>query len=311
MVETRRLNELRTGMLARARWPSPPYLVALSGGADSAALAALALDTGASVEAVHVDHGLPASRILAAAAGGVANALDIRLRTVQIEVETGPSPEARARDARYAALCDVVGDHESVLIGHTRDDRAETVLLNLIRGSGLRGLAGVPFHREPNFYRPLLDATRAETREFATLCGLRFVDDPTNFDRSIRRNWVRLDLVPMLQQVNPSIVETLVRAGDGLLVEADYLDELVPEAGQNESSDIRLPIGELMAVSDPIRWRILNRALGGLRSAPGLSSVEFGRVGAVIEGRATGAELEGGLRVERHGPFLTVRGGGR
>lgn len=308
MVETRRLNELRTGILSRARWPSPPYLVALSGGADSATLASLALATGSGVEAVHVDHGLPASSLLADAARAVADALSIRLQTIKVEVEGGASPEARARDARYAALCEVGADAGSVLIGHTRDDQAETVLLNMIRGSGLRGLTGMPFHREPNFYRPILDVPRSETREFATLCGLGFIDDPTNFDRSIRRNWVRLDLIPMLQQVNPSIVETLARTGESLLTDADFLDGLVTDRELSDPTDVRIPIGELIAVPGPIRWRILNRNLASLRPSLGLSSNEFDRVGDVIEGRTSGTELEGAVRVGRDGPFLTLRG---
>ncbi len=294
-------------MLARVRWPTPPFRVALSGGADSATLAALALTTGEDVEAVHVDHGLPASSSLADAAAAIADALEIRLQTVEVEVEDGASPEAMARDARYAALGEVGESSGSVLVGHTRDDLAETVLLNLIRGSGIRGLTGIPYHRVPNFYRPLLDIPRSETREFATLSGLGFVDDPTNFDRGIRRNWVRLDLIPSIQQVNPSIVETLAQTSKTFLGDADFLDGLVPDSELIGSSDVRIPIGELVAVPDAIRWRILNRNLAGPRQSSGLSAAEFDRVGEVIEGRSSGAQLEGGVRVEREGPFLMVR----
>ena len=294
-------------MLARARWPSPPYLVALSGGADSATLAALAQATGEDVQAVHVDHGLPASSSLSDAAAAVADTLEIRLRTVEVAVKDGASPEAMARDARYDALRELGEGAGSVLIGHTRDDQAETVLLNLIRGSGIRGLTGMPYFREPNFYRPLLDIARSETREFATLCGLGFVDDPTNFERGIRRNWVRLELIPTLQQVNPTIVETLAQTGKALLGDADFLDELVPDSELTYPTDVQIPIGELIAVPDPIRWRILSRNLAGPRPSTGLSSVEFDRVAEVIAGRSSGAQLEGGVRVERDGPFLTMR----
>lgn len=307
MVETRRLNELGVGMSSRARWPAAPYRVALSGGADSAALAALALLTGNDVESFHIHHGLTDSDLMAEAAGNIASTLGIPMKVVGIEVEDGPSPEAQARDARYAAIAELGPGSDSVLVGHTRDDQAETVLLNLIRGSGLRGLSGIPYHREPNIFRPLLDVTRAETREYATLAGLRFHDDPTNFDRSLRRNWVRMDLIPTLQQVNPSIVDTLTRTAGNLLADADLLDESVPGRELIDATDAKIPIGELVAASQPVRWRMLNLRLEGLRPAPGLSSVEADRVGDVIDGRSVATDLEGGVRVERDGPFLVFR----
>ncbi len=307
MVETRRLNELGAAMLSRARWPAPPYRIALSGGADSAALAALALLTGNEVDSVHIHHGLPDSDLMAAAAGEVATLLGISMKVIQVEVGDGPSPEAQARHARYAAIDELGTSSGSVLVGHTSDDQAETVLLNLIRGTGLQGLGGIRYHREPNIYRPLLEVSRAETREYAALCGLRFRDDPTNFDRSIRRNWVRLELIPMLQKVNPAVVASLSQTAGSIRFAADFVESQTPGTSPgNVGPSIDLAIGELLAVPEPIRWRMLGDAIGRVRGTPGLERAEMARITDVIERRSSGTELEGGLRVRREGPSVRI-----
>ncbi len=136
MVATRRLIALVENALGRMSLPPGDLTIALSGGADSAALAYLARRCASSgVKGLHVDHGLPGSSMLATAARGVATALGITLEVVIVEVALGPSPEEQARDARYPVFHSRSGP---VLTGHTRDDDAETILINLVRGCGPR-----------------------------------------------------------------------------------------------------------------------------------------------------------------------------
>ena len=120
-------------------------VIALSGGPDSAAVAALAREAGICTRAVHVDHGLPASPAMRAAAIAVAEKLGIQLEVV--EVRPAGTSETELRAARYEALLEHVGPNETIVTGHTSDDQAETVLMNLFRGAGPRGLAGIPARR--------------------------------------------------------------------------------------------------------------------------------------------------------------------
>ena len=131
MVGTRRLIELVEGARSRTLLPDGEVTVALSGGADSAALAHLCVSSGAPTRAVHVHHGYPSSDTLTVAAENIAISLGIDLSTVEVEVSSGPSPEEMAHDARYRVLLAVEG---AVLTAHTRDDNVETVLINLIPG---------------------------------------------------------------------------------------------------------------------------------------------------------------------------------
>jgi tRNA(Ile)-lysidine synthase len=307
VVETRRLGQLVESLSVRARWPKPPYLVALSGGADSAVLASLAQRQGVDVRAIHVHHGLESSDQLAAAAERIAESLDMPIQIARVEVPDGSSMESQARDVRYRAFENASEGVESVLTGHTKNDVAETVLINLIRGTGTRGLAGIPYHREPNTFRPLLGVSRTETREYAILAGLDFLDDPTNFDRSIRRNWIRLEVIPLLQRANPAIVETLSRTADHLLADAETLDLLFDHSGAADSdSTVRIAIGDLVSSPDSVRWRLIDDRIGTMRNSPAVSSSELERIAEVIAGKSGGTELEGGLRVTRDGPFLQI-----
>jgi len=308
VVATRRLTELEREILQRARWPQLPFRVALSGGADSATLAALAAKCGELIGCVHVHHGLAASDDLAAAAADIAKALESKLDVVELTVPAGPSPEANARDVRYEALEQFCSEDAAVLVGHTRDDVAETFLLNLLRGSGLKGLAGIPYKRDPNFYRPFLGVRRSETREYASLAGLGFLDDPTNLDRSIRRNEVRLDLIPRMERLNPSIVDALGRTADHLLSDSDLLEQITPGTITAPNPDlVEIPVGVLAALPEGLRVRVLARQVALLRPATGLTAAEFDRIESVARGDTSAAEMEGGLRVQRNGPSVEIR----
>ncbi|MFP4074338.1 MAG: tRNA lysidine(34) synthetase TilS, partial [Actinomycetota bacterium] len=220
MAETRRLSELVSGAQQRLVLPEGPVEVALSGGADSASLAYLCLESGLDVRALHIDHQLPASPMMARAAGDIAGKLGIELEVRQVTLAEGPSPEEQAREARYAELAERAG---AILTGHTRDDSIETMLINLIRGTGPTGLTGIPSFRPPNIYRPMLAVTRSETREIATLAGLPFVDDPMNEDLSLTRNRIRLELLPVMRELNPQVEAALARTAATLERDRVYL----------------------------------------------------------------------------------------
>lgn len=215
-------------------------LVACSGGADSLALAAAAAfvapRSGLEAGAVVVDHGLqPGSN--AAAVTAAAQCEGLGLRPVLLErvvvTERGAGPEAQARTARLEALeaaAQRVGA-VAVLLGHTLDDQAETVLLGLVRGAGARSLAGMATRRGV-FRRPLLGLRREVVRAACAAAGLEPWEDPTNTDRALTRARVRADVLPALEaQLGPGVTAALARTADALRDDADLLDVLAAELG--------------------------------------------------------------------------------
>lgn len=286
MAETRRLRGLETEAFQELDIPEGPLVVALSGGADSAALAYLCGRLGREVTSLHVDHGLTHSERLRTAAQNIADALGIEMKTIRIDVPDGPSPEGQARTARYEVLC---GQDASVLTAHTMNDVVETMLINLIRGTGPDGLTGIPLHRQPNIYRPILGITRSETREIASLAGLAFVDDPSNQDRSILRNHVRLDLIPLFEAANPKFVESMATTARLLGADREMIEDLSRPHLQKEGA----PVGVLTALPRPVADRVVRRLLTRAGVEPDASSME--RAWSVITGETARQELKGGL----------------
>jgi len=216
--------------------PGTAVLVACSGGADSLALAAatgfVAQRSGRTASAVVVDHDLqPGSAGVAEAAAATCRALGLAARVVRVEVRvSGQGPEAAARQARYAALEDA-GERAgaAVLLGHTRDDQAEQVLLGLARGSGARSLAGIP-PRRGRFRRPLLGLPRATTEAACAELGLEPWQDPANADESLARSRVRRTLLPALEAgLGPGVGAALARSAEQLRADAEVLEALAGE----------------------------------------------------------------------------------
>ncbi|MEX1125870.1 MAG: tRNA lysidine(34) synthetase TilS [Acidimicrobiia bacterium] len=305
MVATRRLTGLtdRLASLLDLR-PGKP-VVALSGGADSASLAFLLSRVSAGVRAVHVNHSLPHSARLEAAAREVASQLDMPLEVVTVSVPGGASPEGRARTVRYAAFLEVSKLGDVVLTAHTLDDQAETVLLNVLRGTGPRGLTGIPVWRPPNINRPLLRATRSETRELALLAGLPFFDDPMNQEVGLTRNVIRLRVMPDLLRFNPQLTTSLARMADAVRFDSDPLDQ---EAGtlpiMFDDQRAQVAIGALINVAPAIANRALARMAGWFREHVSLGAEELSRVWQVVRGESMMEELTGGLVARRSGPML-------
>jgi tRNA(Ile)-lysidine synthase len=244
-------------------------LVALSGGPDSLALAAAtafeAPRAGLRAGAVIVDHGLQdASAAVAARAAGQASALGLDpVEVVRVQVGTEGGPEAAARDARYAAL-DAVAERlgaVAVLLGHTLDDQAETVLLGLARGAGATSLQGMAA-RAGRYARPLLGIRRSTTVQACADAGLEPWDDPHNDDPSYSRVRVRRTVLPLLErELGPGVAEALARTGEQLREDADALDHMAEEVAEEltelEEAGVSLGVTALAANPAALRQRLI------------------------------------------------------
>jgi len=290
---------------ARARFDLPgltaPVAVGCSGGADSVALLALACDAGLAPVAVHVDHGMRAgSDAEAAAVAALAARLHAGFTARSVRVEPGGNLEARARDARYAALDDArrAAGASMVLLGHTQDDQAETVVLNLMRGAASPGLAGMPATRG-TVARPLLAMRRADTRAVCDALGLPVLDDPMNADPAFRRVAVRTSVLPLLSEVaGRDLVPVLARQADVLRDESEFLDALAAAWPGPDG-----PSAAALAGMPPVLAR---RAVRAFLGSPPPSRAEVERVLDVAGGRARATELAGGRVVRRTSGRLVV-----
>lgn len=286
-------------------------LVACSGGADSLALAAatafVAPRLGIRAGLVTVDHGLqPGSAARAAAVAEWARSagLDpVEVATVEVGGRPG-GPEAAAREARYEALSSAAERNgaSAVLLGHTRDDQAETVLLALARGAGPRGLSGMP-QRRGLLLRPLLEVSRADTRKACAALGLAAWADPHNTDPAYARSRVRADALPaLIAALGPGVVANLARTAALTAADAAFLDRAAAEALAGCRSGTGLSVGALSGLPTAIRTRVLHawaRELG----APGaaLSHRHVAALDALVtEWHGQGpASLPGGIVVGR------------
>lgn len=305
-------------------------LVACSGGADSLALAAatafVAPRLGLAAGLVTVDHGLQAGSTAQArrvAALGYELGLD-PVEVVAVEVATAGGPEAAARTARYAALdaCAVALDAR-VLLGHTLDDQAETVLLGLGRGSGPRSIAGMRA-QQGRWLRPFLGISRATTEAACTALGLMPWADPHNADPAYRRVRVRTEVLPLLEEVlGGGVAEALARTALLLQDDLDALDAAVPEVvpGSPEVGNCasaaadegladrpgQLDVAAVAGQPRAIRTRLL-RAWARRNGAGPLTAERTAALDALVTGwHGQGpVELPGGLRVRRASGKLVV-----
>tara|TARA_B100000470_G_scaffold18346_1_gene12382 strand:- start:1731 stop:2615 length:885 start_codon:yes stop_codon:yes gene_type:complete len=273
-------------LLARCTFPSPGTTVdcAVSGGPDSLALLVLAVEAGLMVTAWHVDHGLrPGSDAEGERVAVVADSLGAAAVSVTAMVGDGPNLEARAREARLDALPD------GVLTGHTADDQAETVLLNLLRGSGVHGSAGIG---DPG-RRPLLGLRRSETRALCVACGLEPLDDPMNDDPRFVRNRIRNEVLPLLAEVSDRDPVPLLARHAGLAGEAVVLlDALIADIDPTDARTLAMLSPELARLA-------LRGWLTGLLGGRPPDAAAIDRVFDVAGGLVRATEVAGGLRIER------------
>ena len=262
-----RLLEQLAGFEPHAGRPSR-YVVAFSGGLDSSVLAHAVASADVPVVAVHINHGLQAeSEEWARHCEEFASSLGIEFhgQTVRVQLESGKGPEASARDARYTALHAEVHSGDWLLSAHHREDQAETLLLNLVRGSGPAGIAGIGAVRRFGagwLVRPLLNFDRAELEAYAQRHNIQWIDDPSNADKRFDRNFLRHDILPRLKTRWPDIAKRLQRSAllsgeaSGLLVDLAKIDleALGGQAG-------RLPVQDLLDLPRDRRKNLIRYAL--------------------------------------------------
>ncbi|NKE62540.1 tRNA lysidine(34) synthetase TilS [Lentzea sp. PSKA42] len=273
--------------------------VAVSGGADSLALAAAVSRLVPGACAVIVDHQLqPGSADVASRAARQCSELGLVARVETVKVEGPGGPEAAARKARYAALKPAAG---VVLLGHTLDDQAETVLLGLGRGSGPRSIAGMRSY-DPPWGRPLLGVSRAVTRAACVEQGIEVWEDPHNLDPSFTRVRLRTDVLPLLEEVlQGGVASSLARTAAQLREDCDALDSLA-----SAFSGDRCAVDDIAELPAALRRRVLRSWLID-EGVPELSDSHLRRVDALVsEWRGQGGVwLPGGFVVRRaHGRLV-------
>jgi len=211
------------------------WYIAFSGGLDSTVLLHLLAEharNGATppLRALHIHHGLQsAADAWPAHCQAVCDQLGVELQVLQVQVAPGASLEQAARDARYAAFAQVLGPGDIVFTAQHREDQAETLLLRLLRGAGLRGLAAMPGQRslgQGSLVRPLLATSRQQLHDYAQAQGLVWIEDPTNADTRFDRNYLRAQVFPPLQQRWPQASQNFARCAEHLGEALGLLDEL-------------------------------------------------------------------------------------
>lgn len=258
--------------------PGSTVIVALSGGPDSLALAAAtafeAPKLGLRAASVTVDHGLQAgSDEVALAAARTAAELGLDPLVVRVEVGTAGGPEAAAREARYGVLRDAARDAgaAAVLLGHTLDDQAETVLLGLARGAGSTSLAGMAPDRTDvdsgvRWLRPLLAVRRETTVAACAAAGLDPWLDPHNRDDRFRRVRVRERVLPLLEaELGPGVAEALARTAEQLREDAQAFDDMIAETIEDivepAEAGIAISVAALAANPPALRHRIIRHVV--------------------------------------------------
>jgi len=250
------------------------FLVAFSGGIDSSvllhALASGMKEHQTPVVAIHINHGLHEDAAdWAAHCRNVADELGIQFicKVVEVDENSGLGLEAAARQARYDAIRNLVEEGDWLLSAHHEDDQAETLLLNLMRGSGLAGLAGIgashPFGRGM-LVRPLLGISGADIRAYAEDRGLGWTDDPSNLDTRFDRNFLRQEIMPALEERWPGVSQRLNRSAELAGEASELLNDLarldLTVVGASDTPD-RLDIGRLSSISEARQRNVLRYAL--------------------------------------------------
>ncbi|GAA3488065.1 MULTISPECIES: tRNA lysidine(34) synthetase TilS [Streptomyces] len=318
------LTDHRAHHAPHAQAAPPLVLVACSGGADSMALAsALAFEAprlGVRAGGVTVDHNLQAG------SGTRANEVVTRMtalglapaESVSVTVGRAGGPEAAARDARYAALDGAAQRHgaAAVLLGHTRDDQAETVLLGLARGSGTRSLSGMAAvsGAAGRYRRPFLQLDRQTARKACMVQSLPVWDDPHNADPAYTRSRLRQEGLPALEKaLGKGVVEALARTAQLSRDDADALDHWAAEADRSVRDDTgRLECAKLYALPPAVRRRVLRKAVIEVGSPAGsLFARHIEEVDRLITGwRGQGViNLPGRVEAQRQGGRLVIRQG--
>ncbi|MGV8872050.1 MAG: tRNA lysidine(34) synthetase TilS [Rhodococcus sp. (in: high G+C Gram-positive bacteria)] len=279
------LLEIRHAVRAWLAAHPGPVVVALSGGADSLALTAATVAEAPNVRALIVDHGLQAgsAEVASTAAARARDLGVVDARVLGVHVSGSGGMEAAARRARYDALNAERGD-AAVLVAHTLDDQAETVLLGLGRGSGPRSIAGMAAFDAP-WGRPLLGVRRRVTRAACVELGLEPFEDPHNSDADFTRVRLRHEVLPLLEDVlGGGVAAALARTAEQLREDGQVLDAIAESVVDADAAEIE--VSAIEAIEPAVRRRVLRRWLLG-RGVTSLTDRQIRAVDALV-GRWTG-----------------------
>ena len=309
-------------------------LIAVSGGQDSLCLAKLLLDLqpkwGWQLAIAHCDHRWPHDEGIASHVQNLAQRLALPFY-LQIGDEVGSS-EAAARQWRYQALTEIARSHgfQDVVTGHTKSDRAETVLYNLIRGAGADGLQSLTWQRPLaegiQLVRPLLDVTRAETLQFCQQQHLPIWDDAYNQDLNYARNRIRQELIPYLQRhFNPQVEAALAQTSELLRADVAYLEEVAnelrlqamaptsreePDALPSASSSVSPRLNRLVLrqASLALQRRVMRQVLATVQqAAPSFEQIEELTALITAPNRSRTSSFPTGLTVVVEGNWIVLR----
>ncbi|PAP77171.1 tRNA lysidine(34) synthetase TilS [Rubrivirga marina] len=301
-------TRVRDGLRACGVGPSDRVLVAVSGGLDSVTLLRTLSGLGQPLVACHVDHQLrPGSEEDGAFVATLAADLGVLVERVAVEVPPG-NVQAEARRVRYAALAEAARQHACpfVATGHTADDQAETVLAALVRGAGLRGLAGVPPARPLGegtmLVRPMLDLRRAEVEVEARAQGWTWRDDPSNASKVYSRNWLRHNVMPLLESMGGQEVASRIAASADAARAAGDLVRLWLE-GASDGPD-RLRLDALADLSEAARALVLAEAVAAWAPSVSRSRPLLERLARLPEAQVGTRVDAAGLRVWREADAL-------
>ena len=278
-------------------------LALVSGGPDSVALLRVILALGGEPVVLHIDHGLRGeeSREDAQFVQELCGRLGVPCEVRQLSLGDGPNLQERARDERYR-VAEVLATRlglRTVVTGHTADDVAETVLMNLARGSGMRGIAGIPPVRG-KIQRPLIERTRSEILDYLKELCQPHRTDPTNLTGKYARNRVRLEVLPILEDLYPGAAGNLARAASLAREDLEVLEELVAGIIHRRGEEVVLPLHALMELLPALRRHAVRLAYSTLLpDAPPLRSAVVETVLGLVEGGegTRTLDLQGGVVV--------------
>ncbi len=297
--------------------PGDKVIAAVSGGPDSVclldALHQLSKDLGISLVVAHYNHNLRKKEDEAETrlVHDMAVSLNLPFETGKADHLGGQdsSVEERARDARYGFLEGVRDKHMAgkIALGHTLNDQAETVLMRIIRGSGPPGLAGIPPVRDKRIIRPLIGIKREEIMDYLEARRLPYAFDSSNTDKRYLRNRIRLELLPMMQDYEPQVIDRICRLADIIREEDLYIESIASDWIDKESrpdteGGISIPLTSFFSLPGPLRNRVARHILK--RIGRSLRKIGYDHIQAVL-GLADGREsqsmiaLPNGLRVRK------------
>jgi tRNA(Ile)-lysidine synthase len=258
-------------------------LVLVSGGPDSVALLRAVVSLGGEPTVLHLDHGLRGeqSREDADFVRGLCARMGVACEVRRLRLEGSSNLQERAREQRYRLAEEVVDGLglPAIATGHTADDVAETVLMNLARGSGLRGLAGIPPVRG-RVQRPLIEVTRGEVIQYLQDLDQPYRTDPTNLTGKYTRNRIRLEVLPVLQDLSPGAARNIARAASLAREDLEALEDLATAALENRGDEVVLELDALLGLRPAVRRHAVRLAYSTLD--PGSPPLPSNLVEAVL-----------------------------